>query len=65
MCLVIGVGCNYLCWSLDHQFNWWGAVTAPGLFLGSGIVGTALLGWLVAYLLFSPRGSRLLARAGL
>ncbi len=63
--LVVGVGCNYLCWSIDQQLNWWGGASNPGLFLGSGVVGTVLLGWLVSYLLFSVKGSTLLDRVGL
>ena len=63
--LVIGVGCNYLCWSIDQQLNWWGGASDPGLFLGSGIFGTVLLGWLVSYFLFSIKGSMLLDRLGL
>ncbi|MBT8247944.1 MAG: hypothetical protein KJN73_09000 [Acidimicrobiia bacterium] len=63
--LVIGVGCNYLCWSLDHQYNWWGGATAPGLFLGAGLVGSLILGWLYAYFLFSRQGPKMLGRVGI
>jgi len=62
--LVIGVGCNYLCWSLDHYYTWWGGVADPALFLGGGFVGSLVLGWLGAYLLFSRRGPVLLERFG-
>ena len=60
--LVLGLGCNFLCYELDKQFHYFGAVESGPLFLINGI-GLSVVGGMVAsYLLFSQSGKRLLDR---
>lgn len=64
--LVLGVGCNVLCFQLDaHYFHSFGGAESPALFIGNGVVVSVLGGALVGWLVFSDRGASLLARYGL
>ena len=63
--LVLGVGCNLLCFQLDtHFFHSFGGAENSGLFLWNGVfmaaVGGAITGWLV----FTDSGARILTRFG-
>ncbi len=64
--LVLGVGCNLLCFQLDaHYFHFFGATASPALFIGNGVVMSLLGGALVGWLVFTERGASHLTRYGL
>lgn len=60
--LVFG-SCNYLCFSLDHHFGWFGAATHPLWFHWryTMIYG---VGWVNGKLLFTDDGQKKLVRMG-
>ena len=52
--LVLGIGCDYLCFSLDRHFHYFGGDENPAAFWASGIVASAIGGFIIGHLLFSP-----------
>lgn len=63
--LVLGIGCNLLCFSIDLHHHFFGAREGPVSFLLFGIVGAGVGGALVGWLLFSNRGPKWLDQLGL
>ena len=55
---VLGGACNLLCLSLDEHFLYLGGAENRSLFVGNGIVMSALGGLLVGWLSFTERGRR-------
>lgn len=60
--LVLGIGCNLLCYSLDLHIHFFGAHENPVSFVGSGFIGSAAGGALVGWLLFTDRGNHVADR---
>lgn len=63
--LALGVGCNALCMVLDRHFRYFGGADNPYLHFLPSFVASVPVGWLLGWLLFAPRGRRLLDRVGL
>lgn len=63
--LVLGVGCDYLCFSLDRHFHYFGAHENPAAFWTFGLAASAFGGLAIGWLIFSDRGRRILEGAGL
>jgi len=63
--IILGVVCDTLCLSLDRQFLYFGGAEDSVLFLGNGILMSAVGGLIVGNLLFTDRGQHLLDRLGL
>jgi len=59
------LACNWLCLTIDQHYNYFGGRDAPALFFWNGaimaLVGSVLLSWLV----FIPKGQKLLTKMGL
>ena len=56
--LVLGLGCNYLCFSLDRHFHYFGGEENPAAFWIFGVVGSAVGALLIGWLVFSEREKR-------
>jgi len=54
--VVLGVICDTLCLSLDNVFGYFGGAENPALFLGNGLIMSAIGGLVVGYLLFTQKG---------
>ncbi|MEC5129525.1 hypothetical protein VSU19_22380 [Verrucomicrobiales bacterium BCK34] len=63
--LVLGVGCNLLCYSIDLHIHFFGAHENAVSFVASGIGGAAIGGALIGWLLFSEGGVAILRRVRL
>lgn len=63
--LLLGNGCNYICIILDQNFNYFGGVSNPQLFLNTGLSLSVVGGLLVGLLLFTERGEKLLNQLGI
>ncbi|OEK03061.1 hypothetical protein BFP97_16715 [Roseivirga sp. 4D4] len=63
--VILGLFCNFVCFSLDMHFNYFGAAATPGLFIINGMFMSALGGLLIGWLNFSYRGIKLLEKYGL
>lgn len=63
--LVLGVACDYLSFSLDQHFHYFGAQENPAAFWGFGLTGAALGGLAIGWLIFSNRGRRIPDGVGL
>lgn len=50
--LVIGVGCNAICFMIDRKFNYFGAVDQPLVWIGSGVVMSLLGGIVLGSMMF-------------
>jgi hypothetical protein len=61
----LGVLCNLLCLQLDLHFHYFGAETNPILFLIGSIPGSIVAGVVIALLLFSRKGDKILHRFSL
>jgi formate-dependent nitrite reductase membrane component NrfD len=66
-CIALGVfvGCDLLCFRLDHHYGFWATDEYPLLFLGSGIALGLAASALYATLLFTSGGRASLDRIGL
>ena len=60
--LVLGLFCNYLCYSLDMHFNHFGGNETPLLFFISGIVMATIGGAIVGWFCFTEKGKRILSK---
>ena len=63
--LAVFVGCDLLCFELDHHYGFWATQEHPARFLASGIVLGAAASVLYATLLFTEAGRAGLDRLGL
>lgn len=54
--IMLGIACNYLCLRLDRVFHYFGGAEDTLLFLGNGLVMSAVGGALLGYLCFTERG---------
>lgn len=63
--LVLGVACNLLCLNLDMHFHYFGGHTNPVLFYVNGLAMSIIGGLMMGWLLFTARGTRVLAKIGL
>lgn len=63
--LILGVGCNFLCFKLDQHFHYFGGQHSPILFVLNGIVMAIIGALLSGWLLFTDSGSKLLTRTGI
>ena len=61
---LLGVGCNLLCFALDHHFHYFGGPDAPILFLTNGFVSATVGGVLAGLLLFTGKGRCVLGAVG-
>lgn len=60
--IVLGLFCNYLCYSLDMHFNYFGSNETPLLFFISGIVMATIGGAIVGWFCFTEKGKRILSK---
>ncbi len=60
--IILGIFCNYLCYSLDMHFNHFGGMDTPVLIILTGTVMSILGGALVGWLCFMENGKRVLNR---
>jgi formate-dependent nitrite reductase membrane component NrfD len=59
------VGCDLLCFELDHHYGFWATREHPVLFLASGVALAVTASALYATLLFTAVGRASLDRLGL
>lgn len=60
--LILGIFCNYLCYSLDMNFDHFGGMDTPVLIVITGTVMAILGGALVGWLCFMENGKKILNR---
>ena len=58
--LLLGFGCNALCFIIDRHFNHFGATDQPFLWFGSGLLLSTVGGFSVGLQLFTARGQQIL-----
>lgn len=63
--ILLGVGCNTLCFTLDQKFSYFGGSLNSELFLFTGWFLSIIGGLLVGILLFTNRGKQLLDKLGI
>ena len=63
--LLLGFGCNFLCFLLDKHFHYFGGHESPLIFISNGIIMSALGGLISGYLLFTKKGDKILQRVGI
>ncbi len=63
--LTLGVACNALCMVLDRHYRYFGGADDPYLHFLPGFVASIVGGYLLGWLLFTPRGVSLLNRFGI
>lgn len=63
--VVLGIGCNALCFVIDRHADFFGAHENPVMWLSSGFVMALAGGAAIGALLFTAKGRRLLERIGI
>lgn len=63
--LTLGVACNSLCMVLDRHYRYFGGAEDPYLHFLPSFVASIAGGWLLGWLLFTPRGVSLLKGLGI
>jgi hypothetical protein len=64
LCLLILGNCNYLCYRLDHHFNWFGATDHP-MWFHWRYPSLWLVGYVNGRMMFTDEGQKTLSRWGL
>ena len=63
--LVLGVACNALCMELDKHFKYFGGAENVYLHFLPSFFAAIIGGWFLGWLLFTPKGDKLLTKFGL
>lgn len=63
--MLLGLGCDFLCFYLDLHFHFFGANVNPTAFLVNGITASILGGLIAGFLLFTNKGQRWLSYIGI
>ena len=59
------LACDWLCLTIDQNYNFFGGRESPGLFFWNGVVMALLGSLLLSWLVFTLKGQKLLAKLGL